>query len=116
AMIYQELSLAPDLSVMENIALGIEPSRFGFVRRSRMRETAVAALAQLGHPEISPEARVGSLSPAAQQLVEIGRALAMQCRVLVFDEPTSSLGVEDVRKLFDLVARLKQQGLAVVYI
>jgi ribose transport system ATP-binding protein len=56
------------------------------------------------------------LSPAAQQLVEIARALAMQCRVLVFDEPTSSLGYEDVRTLFELIARLKQQGLAIAYI
>jgi ribose transport system ATP-binding protein len=116
AMIYQDLSLAPDLSVMENIALGIEPSRFGFVDRARVRRTAVEALGQLGHPEISPDARVGRLSPAAQQLVEIARALAMQCRVLVFDEPTSSLGYEDVRTLFELIARLKQQGLAIAYI
>ena len=116
AMIYQELSLAPHLSVMENIALGVEPARFGFVDRARVRKTAVDALAELGHPEIAPEARVGGLSPAAQQLVEIARALAMQCRVLVFDEPTSSLGYEDVKKLFELIARLKQQGHAIAYI
>jgi ribose transport system ATP-binding protein len=116
AMIHQELSLAPDLSVMENIALGVEPSRFGFVDRARVRKTALDALAELGHPEIAPDARVGGLSPAAQQLVEIARALAMQCRVLVFDEPTSSLGYEDVRKLFELIARLKQQGHAIAYI
>src|SRR4026209_2804886 len=71
AMIYQELSLAPHLSVMENIALGVEPARFGVVGRARVRHTAVDALAELGHPEIAPEARVGGLSPAAQQLVEI---------------------------------------------
>ena len=116
AMIYQELSLAPHLSVMENIALGVEPSHFGFIDRARVRQTAVEALRQLGHPEISPEARVGRLSPAAQQLVEIARALAIRCRVLVFDEPTSSLGFEDVRTLFELIARLKQQGLAIAYI
>jgi ribose transport system ATP-binding protein len=116
AMIYQELSLAPHLTVMDNIALGIEPSRFGFVDRARVRQTAVDALQQLGHPEISAQARVGRLSPASQQLVEIARALAMQCRVLVLDEPTSSLGFEDVNKLFELVARLKQQGLAIAYI
>ena len=116
AMIHQELSLAPDLSVMENLALGVEPSRFGFVDRARVRKTAVDALAELGHPEIGPDARVGGLSPAAQQLVEIARALAMQCRVLVFDEPTSRLGYEDVRKLFELIARLKRQGHAIAYI
>jgi ribose transport system ATP-binding protein len=116
AMIHQELSLAPDLSVMDNIALGVEPSRFAFVDRARVRQTAYDALNQLGHPEIDPEARVRGLSPAVQQLVEIARALAMQCRVLVFDEPTSSLGFEDVRRLFELIARLKQQGHAIAYI
>lgn len=116
AMIYQELSLAPHLSVMENIALGIEPSHFGLIDRARVRQTAVDALRQLGHPEISVDALVAGLSPASQQLVEIARALAMQCRVLVFDEPTSSLGVEDATTLFELIGRLKQQGLAIAYI
>jgi ribose transport system ATP-binding protein len=116
AMIYQELSLAPHLSVMENILLGAEPARFGFVDRARMREIARDALRQLGHEDISPDAPVSSLSVAAQQLVEIARALAIGCRVLVLDEPTSSLGLDDVRRLFALLARLKAQGHAVVYI
>jgi ribose transport system ATP-binding protein len=116
AMIYQELSLAPDLTVMENILLGAEPMRFGLVDRARMRELASSALAQLGHHDISPDAAVGSLSVATQQLVEIARALAVGCRVLVLDEPTSSLGREDVRHLFALLARLKTQGHAIVYI
>jgi ribose transport system ATP-binding protein len=116
AMIYQELSLAPHLSVMENILLGAEPMRFGLVDRSRMRGIATGALAELGHDDISPDAIVGTLSVAAQQLVEIARALAVGCRVLVLDEPTSSLGHADVRRLFDLLRRLKQQGHAIVYI
>jgi ribose transport system ATP-binding protein len=122
AMIYQELSLAPHLSVMENIVLGVEPVRggaaapIGFVLRQRMRETAIAALAELGHRDIAPERAVGDLTPAAQQLVEIARALAIGCRVLVLDEPTSSLGHADVQSLFELIERLKAQGIAIVYI
>jgi ribose transport system ATP-binding protein len=116
AMIYQELSLAPHLSVMENIVLGVEPTRFGVVQRDRVRATAIAALEELGRQDISPQAPVGDLSPAAQQLVEIARALATGCRVLVLDEPTSSLSRDDVRRLFDLVGRLKRQGHAIVYI
>jgi ribose transport system ATP-binding protein len=116
AMIYQELSLAPHLSVMENILLGAEPTRFGLVDFGRMRVAARDALAQLGHADIDPAAPVGSLSVAAQQLVEIARALAVGCRVLVLDEPTSSLGLDDVGRLFTLLRRLKAQGHAIVYI
>jgi ribose transport system ATP-binding protein len=116
AMIYQELSLAPHLTVMENIVLGVEPTRRGFIQRDRMREVASAALDELGHRDISPDAVAGDLSPAGQQLVEIARALASGCRVLVLDEPTSSLSHGDVRRLFDLIGRLKRQGLAIVYI
>ncbi len=116
AMIYQELSLAPHLSVMENILLGAEPTRFGLLDRLRMRELATRALAELGHDDIPPDATVSSLSVAAQQLVEIARALAVGCRVLVLDEPTSSLGRADVERLFALLRRLKAQGHAIVYI
>jgi ribose transport system ATP-binding protein len=122
AMIYQELSLAPHMSVMDNIALGLEPARqdvlgsIGILHRDAMRERARTALGQLGHSDIPVDTPVGELSPAAQQLVEIARALACGCRVLVLDEPTSSLAHGDVRKLFELIGRLKQQGLAIVYI
>ena len=116
AMIYQELSLAPDLTVAENMLLGVEPARFGLIDRARMREAASAALAQLGHRDIDPGAKVGSLSVAAQQLVEIARALAVGCRVLALDEPTSSLGRPDVEHLFALLRSLRAQGHAIVYI
>ena len=122
AMIYQELSLAPHMSVMDNIALGVEPrtqgplGALGVVHRESMRQSARAALEQLGHSDIDPDAVVSALSPAAQQLVEIARALAFGCRVLVLDEPTSSLARDDVNRLFELIKRLKQQGLAIVYI
>ena len=116
AMIHQELSLAPHLSVMENIVLGIEPVRHGFVQRRRMRDVAIEAMRQLGHDDIRADAQVSTLQPAAQQLVEIARAFATGCRVLVLDEPTSSLGPADVRALFDLIGRLKTRGMAIVYI
>ncbi len=115
-MIYQELSLAPHLTVAENILLGMEPASFGLLRRAEMRRTATDVLARLGHPEISIDAAVGTLSPAAQQLVEIGRALAVGCRVLVLDEPTSSLSRADTERLFALIAELKRTGHAIVYI
>jgi ribose transport system ATP-binding protein len=118
AMIHQELSVAPHLTVMENITLGVEPARgpLAIVDRHRMRQIAAAALAELGHPDIAPDAIAADLPPAAQQLVEIARARAIGCRVLVLDEPTSSLTHADVRKLFELIGRLKAQHLAIVYI
>jgi ribose transport system ATP-binding protein len=115
-MIHQELSLAPHLSVAENISLGVEPGRFGIVSRRELQAIAARALSELGHRDIDPEAPVSSLSVAEQQITEIARALAAGSRVLVLDEPTSSLGREDVERLVALVDRLKQQGHAIVYI
>jgi ribose transport system ATP-binding protein len=116
AMIYQEFSLAPHLSVQENIMLGMEPATLGVIRWSRVRRRAVEALKEFDNPELTPDARVGELSVGSQQLVEIARALAIGCRVLVLDEPTSSLTQQDVERLFELIARLKQQGKTIVYI
>ena len=116
-MIYQELSLAPHLQ-----RDGEHPDRRGAdapsassIGRACARRRD-ARLAELGHDDIPPDAIVGRLSVAAQQLVEIARAIAVGCRVLVLDEPTSSLGRDDVRRLFDLLRRLKAQGHAIVYI
>ncbi len=116
AMIHQELSVAPHLSVMENIVLGAEPARAGLLRRAEAERLSRDVLARLGHPDIAPLAIVGHLSVAHQQLVEIARAFATGARVLVLDEPTSSLGREDSRRLFELVRRLKADSHAVVYI
>lgn len=116
AMIYQELSLTPHLSVQENIMLGMEPSLLGVVRWKQVRQRAIEAIKEFDNPELTPEARVRKLSVGSQQLVEIARALAIGCRVLVLDEPTSSLTQQDVDRLFEIIGRLKRQGKAIVYI
>ena len=115
-MIYQELSLIPHLSVEENILLGIEPLKFGFIQRKKMRDKAREIIEIFDHPEIQPEVLVRKLSIATRQLVEIGRSLVMGSSILVFDEPTSSLSQNDTDRLFELIGRLKKQGLAIVYI
>jgi ribose transport system ATP-binding protein len=115
-MIYQELSLAPHLTVMENILLGMEPSLGPFLKWAEIRARAEASLRQLGRPDIRADTIVARLSPGERQLVEIGRAIAVGCRVLVLDEPTSSLSAADIRHLFDLVRRLRADGHAIIYI
>src|SRR4051794_21941027 len=80
AMIYQELSLAPHLSVAENVLLGMEPRRFGFLRWGEMKRRAREALDTLGHPTLDLDRPVAGLSPAVQQVIEIARALAIGCR------------------------------------
>jgi len=116
AMIYQELSLAPHLSVMENILLGMEPCYGGFIRWSQMRRRAQEALSELGLGDLPLESPVRALPPGLQQMVEIARALVTQAKVVVLDEPTSSLAQDDVAKLFRLVRRLRDRGLSVIYI
>lgn len=116
AMIYQELNLAPHLSVEDNVMLGQEASALGILQRRKQRPRVAQALEWLGHPDLSPEAIVGELSVGAQQLVEIARALVMDAKLIVFDEPTSSLTQRDTVRLFDVIRRLKQAGLGIVYI
>jgi ribose transport system ATP-binding protein len=116
AMIYQELTLAPHLSVEENILLGEEPARFGWLNRSRRRELARQALAELHHQNIPLEAPVGSRTIAEQQVVEIARALIGEPKVLIMDEPTSSLTQVDTENLFAVVERLCRRGVSIIYI
>jgi ribose transport system ATP-binding protein len=116
AMIYQELSLAPDLSVEDNVMLGIERRRLVWLLRREQRRRVQEALDRLGHGELRPETLVGRLSVGAQQLVEIARALVLEAKLIVFDEPTSSLAAADVERLFDVIRKLKAAGIGVVYI
>jgi len=116
AMIYQELSIAPDLCVAENVMLGVEPAQLGLIDWPTLRHRARDALAQLGRDDLPLDAPARTLSVAEQQITEIARALVLGARVLVFDEPSSSLAQDDIERLFALIGRLREQGLAIVYI
>lgn len=116
-VIHQELTLAPNLTVAENIFLGREPTRFGFVRTRQRRNLAVRLLRDLRLNDILPiDALVGSLSTAQQQLVEIARALSTPSRILILDEPTASLSHEECERLFVRLRDLRAQGVGIIYI
>jgi ribose transport system ATP-binding protein len=116
AMIYQELSLCPHLSVAENILLGVEPETMGIMRWAEARKRAGEALAQMQHVDVDVRQRVSRLSVGEKQLVEIARAVAVGCRVLVLDEPTSSLTQQDADRLFELIQRLRGRRIGIIYI
>ncbi|MDR7251432.1 ribose transport system ATP-binding protein [Nocardioides sp. BE266] len=114
--IYQELDLVPELSVAENIFLGHEISRGGFTQAGETNRRARDLLARLGHPEIPATRAVGRLSPAAQQIVSMARALSHDTRLLILDEPSAALDQGEVDSLFRVIRDLTAEGVAVVYI
>ena len=116
AMIYQELTLAPDLNVVENVMLGQERSTLGWIDQVEQRRLVRDALEKLGHPHLPLDRPVGTLSTALRQIVEIARALVQQAKLVVFDEPTSSLTRHDSAQLFRVIKAMKAQGIAIVYI
>ena len=116
AHIHQELALCPHLSIAENIFLGIELSRGGWIGREEMLRRASALLEEFGRGELNPSTRTRDLPLAEQQVVEICRALAVDARILLMDEPTSSLQRADVERLFRLVTQLRDRGIAIIYI
>ena len=116
SMIYQELNLASHLTVEENIMLGREVHAAGWLDRAAMRRKVREALELVRHPEISASVPVGRLSVGAKQLVEIARALLNKSRILVMDEPTSSLTLEDSQRLFEIIRGLRGQDVSVIYI
>ena len=116
ALIHQELSLFPHLSVAENIMMGIEPSRWGILDDGGLRARTEQVLSTFHHPEIKPDTRVSDLSIAVRQIVEICRAIAGRARIILMDEPTSSLQRDDAEHLFRLVRKFREQEISVVYI
>jgi ribose transport system ATP-binding protein len=111
-MVYQELNLVPDLTVAENLALGRLPP---LVRYARLHAEARALLSQMGL-RIPPELPVRSLGAGEQQLVAVARAFAQRAKVMILDEPTATLSASEVGQLFQLIRRLRSEGVGVVYI
>jgi ribose transport system ATP-binding protein len=116
ATIYQELDLVDGLSVAENVFLGHERAAFGFTRRGDLSRATRQLLARLGHPEIRPGMEVGRLSPAGKQVVSMARALSLDARLIVMDEPSAALAHDEVANLFRIIREMTGQGVAVVYI
>lgn len=116
ALIHQELSLCPHLNVAENVLMGIESSRLGWIDREKLFARTNEVLKTFQHADIQPNRRVADLSVAARQIVEISRALAANARIILMDEPTSSLQRNDVSQLFLLIRKLRSEGISVIYI
>ncbi len=115
SVIYQELHLVPELTVAENLLLGQMPSRFGLLNRRAMLERAQREIERLGEP-IDPQARVATLSIGQRQMLEIGKALLRDSRIIAFDEPTSSLSVRESDRLMQIIRTLRSQGRAIIYV
>ncbi|HZS11654.1 MAG TPA: ATP-binding cassette domain-containing protein, partial [Nitrospirales bacterium] len=116
ALIHQELSLCGHLTVAENILMGLEPSTAGWIDRDAMARETAAALEAFHHPGLRADRLVMDLPIAARQIVEISRAVAARASIVLMDEPTSSLPREDVERLFGVIRRLRERGVAIIYI
>jgi simple sugar transport system ATP-binding protein len=115
ATVYQEVNLIPDLSLAENICLGRQPMRCGFIRWGSVRDRARRALARLGLT-LDVDRPLSACSIAVQQLAAVARALDVSARVLILDEPTSSLDEREVAELFMVIRRLRSEGMAVIFV
>ncbi|MGR0319904.1 sugar ABC transporter ATP-binding protein [Agromyces sp. ZXT2-3] len=113
--VYQEVNLLPNLSVAENIMLGREPRRFGGIHWRAMRRRSAELLAGL-HLDVDPGSLLGDHSLAVQQLIAIARAIDVNAKVLILDEPTSSLDADEVAELFRVIRSLKEQGVAILFV
>ena len=113
--LFQELNVVEQLRVEENICLGIEETRFGVLKPIRRDSKVFKVLSRIDS-SIDPKSYIEDLSIAKRQVVEIAKALAMESDVIIMDEPTAALSSEEVRRLFEIIADLKQQGVTVIYI
>jgi len=113
--IYQEFNLVPQLTVAENIFLGRQPRRFGIVDRRKMRDEAHELLERI-KVRVDPDAPVSTLGVAQRQMVEIAKALSLDARILIMDEPTASLSGQEVDRLFEIVRGLKEEEVGVIFI
>ena len=115
ALIHQELNLADNLKVGSNIFLGREPTRYGLIDSNQIYSEASKYLKMVGL-EIDPRTLVENLTIGVQQMVEIAKALSVNARVLIMDEPTSSLSQLETEELFRVISKLKSQGVTIIYI
>ena len=115
AMVYQEFALAPHLSVAENLFLGREPARAGFINRRSEKEKAGELLGRVGL-EIDPNRLVSGLTVAEQQRLEIAKALAIEAKVIILDEPTATLAEREIEGLFEVIQEMASRGIAILYI
>jgi ABC-type sugar transport system ATPase subunit len=115
AMVHQEFALAPHLTIAENLVLGHETSRLGLIARGSERRQARELLERVGL-DVDPSRRAGSLPVAAQQRVEIAKALAIDAKVVIMDEPTATLTEREIEDLFGVIRDLTEDGIAVLYI
>ncbi len=115
SLIHQELNLCENLSVGANIFLGREPMRFGFVDRAHIRTEAAKFLQQVGL-DVSPDTLVGNLTIGQQQMVEIAKAVSTDAKIVIMDEPTSSLSQRETDNLFEIIRALNSRGVSIVYI
>ncbi len=113
--VYQEVNLLPEMSVAENICLGRQPKLFGLIHWSAVRKRAVAALKRL-ELDLDVSRNLAYYSIAVQQLIAIARALDIDCKLLILDEPTSSLDAKEVDELFTVLGKLRAQGMAIIFI
>ena len=115
AMVYQEFALAPHLSVAENLFLGREPTSVGFINRRAEKEKAAELLGRVGL-DVDPGRLVSSLTVAEQQRVEIAKALAIEAKIVIMDEPTATLAEKETEELFEVIRDLSSRGISILYI